>query len=191
MGRVAEFAALADESSAMRIVTSRAVIVFLSLGLGFLAGRCPLVRDSVALTSLSPDDALCVKLVEVESSFRVARNFRILLTYLGSGEARTVFHSPDEGRPIGSERVVWSADSSRFLLVGRHFIVSEGARLPTGEAAYLMMDVPTGQIWCNATQQSSLRGFGIEDLRSVNWHGWTPFEEPVGQQLPEIPPNLK
>jgi hypothetical protein len=102
------------------------------------------------------------------------RNFELRLTQVRTGEARTVFQSPDEGRPSGSERIVWSADGSRFLLLGRHFFVTERAKLAGGEQAYLMMDVRSGQQWCNASQQPRLPGFGVDELRAVKWLGWAP-----------------
>jgi hypothetical protein len=37
-----------------------------------------------------------------------------------------------------------------------------------------MMDVRSGQLWCNATQQSAHPGFGIAELRAIRWLGWAP-----------------
>jgi hypothetical protein len=80
---------------------------------------------------------------------------------------------------------------SRFLLVGRHFFVADSARLSTGETAYLMMDVVTEQIWCNATQQSQYKGFGVEDLRAIKWYGWSLDAEQSGEPEPPMTRVLK
>jgi hypothetical protein len=121
---------------------------------------------------MSPDDKLRVALIEHRLS--VDRNFHLRLDGVETGQSRVIFRSPDEGRPIGSERIVWSADSSRFLLLGRHFYQADAARLPTGEQPYLMMDVPSGQIWRNASQQSEFPDFTIDDLKLISWTGWSP-----------------
>ena len=135
-----------------------------------LRGSAIFIRP-VTLTSLSPDDALRVALIELP---RFDRNFELRLQDVRTGTTRTVCESPDEGRPVGSERIVWSTDSSRFLLLGRRFRVRPPGILSHGEQAYLMMDVRSGQLWCNATQQSAHPGFGIAELRVVRWLGWTP-----------------
>lgn len=145
--------------------------LILAAAAGFALRGSLLFDRPVTLTSLSPDDALRVVLVE-QPGFD--RNLELRLVQVRTGEARTVFQSPDEGRPPGSERIVWSADSTRFVLLGRHFYVTERGKLAGGEQAYLMMDVRSGQVWCNAAQQKNLPGFGVEELRAVKWLGWAP-----------------
>jgi hypothetical protein len=124
------------------------------------------------LSSLSPDDSL--RLTLLERRLDIDRNFQLTIEDVKSGRTRVIFRSPDEGRPVGSERVIWSADSSRFVLLGRHFYVKESANLSSGEQAYLLMDVPSGRIWCNAEQQSRYPGFEMKDLAATSWLGWTP-----------------
>jgi hypothetical protein len=155
----------------MRKFTLAVAALALAAAAGFALRGSPLFERPVTVTSLSPDDALRVILVERPG---FDRNFELRLTQVRTGEARTVFQSPDEGRPSGSERIVWSADGSRFLLLGRHFFVTERAKLAGGEQAYLMMDVRSGQQWCNASQQPRLPGFGVDELRAVKWLGWAP-----------------
>lgn len=127
--------------------------------------------ERVTLTSLSPDDALRVRLVELPN--RIDRNFELRLEDLRKpdGGTRTVFRSPDEGRPEGSERIVWSKDGSRFLLLGRHFYVHGNARLPSGESLYLMYEVPSGRVWCNAQQVSGVPSFSLQDVSTISWFG--------------------
>jgi len=109
-----------------------------------------------------------------ERRLDIDRNFDLLLEDVKTGRSRIIFRSPDEGRPVGSERIIWSVDGSRFLLLGRHFYAADATRLKTGEQPYLMMDVPSGKIWCNASQQSEFSAFTIDNLRMISWVGWTP-----------------
>lgn len=148
----------------------------LAAAAGFALRGCLDFSRPVTVSSLSPDDSLRVSVVERTGFLRIDRNFDVWLEKVTSGQSRIVFRSPDEGKPIGSERVVWSADGSRFLLLGRHFDITDRGKLSTGEQAYLMMDVQTGQLWCNASQQAHYPGFGVQDLRPVKWLEWAPAE---------------
>lgn len=132
----------------------------------------PSCADAPTASALSPDSTLRVDVVEVAAF--IDRNFEIELTEVATGRSEIVFRSPDEGKPIGTERVVWSSDGSRFLLLGRNFFVTSEGSLEGGLQAYLMMDVRTGRIWCNARQASDYPRFGVEELRSVEWSAWTP-----------------
>ena len=99
----------------------------------------------------------------------IDRNFVLRLEDTASGSTREIFSSPDEGRPEGSEWVIWSEDSSRFLLVGRHFFLYDHKpTLANGDVLYLMCDVKTGQVWCNS-EQSGLPHFTTADLAAVRW----------------------
>jgi hypothetical protein len=147
----------------------RLILLLLGLTLGFVLRGCLTLDRRITLTNLSLDDTLQV--IVVERPAFIDRNFEVRVENINSGRESTVFRSPDEGRPVGSERIVWSADGSRFLLVGRHFFVSDRGKLPSGEQAYLMMDLRSGRLWCNARQQSEHPGFGVEELREVRWLG--------------------
>lgn len=166
----------AAEGFGMRKALVRVALMLLVAGAGFAVRGCSAFQRPVTVTSLSPDDAHRVAVVELPAFFD--RNFEVRLEEVGSGQVRTVFRSPDEGRPVGSERVVWSADGARFLLLGRHFYITDAGKLPSGEQAYLFMDVRSGQVWCNASQQSLYAGFGAPELRAVRWLGWAPDPEP-------------
>jgi hypothetical protein len=110
-------------------------------------------RERVTVTSLSPDEKTRVLLVELP--FRIDRNFELRVESLDrTGEMRTVFRSPDEGRPEGSERILWSGDGRQFILLGRHFYVEPDAVLPSGEQLYLHYNLDTGQVQCNARQET-------------------------------------
>jgi hypothetical protein len=153
----------------------RAAVIVIALvvagAAGFALRGCATFDRPVTVTSLSPDDSLRVTMEE-RSDF-IDRNFSIRLEELKTGTSRIVFRSPDEGRPVGSERIIWSADGSRFLVLGRHFFATDRGQLSSGEQAYLMVDVVSGQVWCNA-DAASQESFGIEELRANQWFGWSP-----------------
>ena len=126
----------------------RLLFVVVVAALAVIAGFALTDRSATTLVSLSPNEKLRVRLVEL--AWRLDRNFELELEDVASGRTMVIFRSPDEGLPIGSERVFWSRDSSRLLLVGRHFFVAGDVRTSTGEALYFLYDVRTGRAWCNA-----------------------------------------
>jgi hypothetical protein len=133
---------------------------------GFAAGqftaRVAAWRHQVALVSLSPDETWQVRVIDRDPW--LDRNFELELFCRHDDSVSTIFRSPDEGRPIGSERIVWSPDSWKFVLIGRHFTdCPETARLPTGEIAYLLYDLKSNTLRCNSRQQS-LPPFKVEEL---------------------------
>jgi hypothetical protein len=80
-----------------------------------------------------------------------------------SGERRTIFESPDEGRPPGTEQFLWSADGRYLLLVGRHFRVVKGGTLADGRQLYLLYDSQSTELRCNAEQSNHTR-FSAEEV---------------------------
>jgi hypothetical protein len=145
----------------------RAILPLLMLLVGVLGGLFGprlFTQESTTLVSLSTDDQLRVHLVERRGFMTIDRNFEVRLERLTDRSVVTLFRSPDEGRPEGSERVVWSPDGKQFVLVGRHFFVREGVQLPTGESLYLLYDVPSGKLCCNSRQQTDYPGFGLAEV---------------------------
>ena len=67
--------------------------------------------------------------------------------------------------------IVWAKDSSQFVLLGRQFYVVEGARLTNGESLYLLYDIRSGQLWCNANQQDKAENFSPKNLDGIAWGG--------------------
>jgi hypothetical protein len=134
-----------------------------------LAGRLStrVLREQVTTTRLSPDELLRAVLVEYPYPGFIDRNFQVRIEEV-KGASRTIFRSPDEGRPTGSERFLWSRDGSRLVLLGKHFYVTEGVRLQNGEFLYLLYDFPTGRLWCNADQSRAPR-FGESELRGYDF----------------------
>jgi hypothetical protein len=120
-----------------------------------------------SLISESSMGAYRVTLLELTG--RMDRNFEIWLERKADGFKTNIFRSPDEGRPIGTERIIWSRDHSQFVLVGQHFLVDDGPRIPI-ETLYLLYDIPTGKLWCNASQATGTR-FSQTNFNTLSWDG--------------------
>jgi len=127
--------------------------------------------ERTTLSRLSPDETIRASLVERERQF-IDRNFQVQLESLADRTTTTIFRSPDEGSPYGSERLIWSKDGTLLLLVGRHFFVKDDLFLDNGDQLYLLHHLPSGKTWCNA-DQSSLPTLKAEQVRGVE------FTEPV------------
>ncbi len=105
-------------------------------------------KDVVSLESVSPDGKNKVRLVELPV---FDRNFQVHLIQQGVS-TNIIYSSPDEGRPVGTERVVWSKDSDYFVLVGKHFTVTKEYKRPNGEQLYLLYQLSAKKLWSNALQ---------------------------------------
>lgn len=148
----------------MRTSIITAGVLIVGVLIGFAGAR---FGERVTVVSLSPDDATRAWVVELPRF--IDRNIAVKVEDIASGKVTTVFTSPDEGRPVGSERIVWAADSSRFVLLGRHFYVLPEARLPGGESLYLLYDIRSGKLWSNAAQQTRVPAFSGGDLEGTEW----------------------
>lgn len=168
---------------------ARTAVVLLAMLLLFIAGVARLlqVEEKATLTSLSPDDAYRVRIVERKGR---SRAFHLRLQRLKpEGEPETLAAwSGDEGRPAGSERVVWSVDGGRVLLLGRHFSVVDAARLPNGEQMYLLYDLASRILGDNAKERKG-PGFTLADVRRVKWFGWAPPSADAPPARPTPPPS--
>lgn len=134
-----------------------------------------------ALVSVSPDETKTVSLFELD---RFDQNFELQLK---TTTTETIFKSPDEGRPVGTEKIVWSDSSRYFLLIGKHFHLSSdwvNAKLPSGEMLYLLYDTQTRELWCNAEQHQGPR-FSLADLLAKD--KWP--QDPLN--TPSTTPSLK
>lgn len=135
---------------------TRTLFLLLCLGLAIaiiptiLYLRAAKSPAGITMSALSPSNRYRALLVE-RPAF-IDRNFDVVILDVDTDNERTIFTSPDEGRPIGSERFLWSRDDQYLLLLGRNFFVAEAAVLDSGEQMYLLHHLPTGGTWCNATQ---------------------------------------
>ena len=127
------------------VASVTALVVGLLLAVLFAALR---LEETTSLWS--PDQRLRAVLLDRPHFPSVDRNFVVRIEET-EGVSREVFMSPDESPSgIGSERFLWSKDSTRLLLVGKRFWVREGVQLESGEFLYFLYDVPSGQVWCNS-----------------------------------------
>lgn len=165
---------IATKSRRTRIVvllSTLGIIVAVPACFVFLFRNFGMAEEKVTLQSLSPDHSYRVTLRELPVF--LDRNFALELVDSRTGRSNEVFRSPDEGLP-GSERIIWSEDSTRFLLLGTNFVTVSGATLPNGEQLYLMYDTVSGIIRCNASQQDKYLTFTTNDLASSKWLGFRP-----------------
>ena len=131
-----------------------------------------LVGNDTTTRSLSPDDVWRVSLVEISPKVNIDRDFTITLEELAHDRRptqETLFKSPDEGRPVGSERFIWSKDSTYVLLVGRRFTVAQDIAVGNGEQAYFLYHVPSKRSWCNARQVNWLPAITPEILGAIDF----------------------
>ena len=126
--------------------------------------------ERMTTSRLSPDETLRASLIERPAE---DRRFQIRVENLVTGESSIVFRSPDEGQPYGTERLIWSTDGTKLLLVGRHFFVKEDLFLNIGDQAFFLHDVPTGRGWCNSEAPVPFPPLKAEMIEGVE------FIEPV------------
>ncbi len=125
------------------------VALGLVLGAGFAVIGVGLASKRTTLSRLSPDETTRACLVE-RTFPSLDRNFQVVLEDLVHGESKVLYHSPDEGRPYGSERFIWSKDGQWLVLVGRHCFVKRDLFLDNGDQLYFLYHVPTGRSFSNA-----------------------------------------
>lgn len=145
------------------------IAIFLfGLVVGRLWGWRPWGGERVTTALVSPDGGRVAVLVELPRM--LDRNFVVRLFTIGEGpgRARDVFESPDEGRPVGTERFLWSRDGRWLLLLGRNFSVRQDTPVVGGETLYLLCDTSLGNIRCNASQ-TKIEGFGLADLEGLDF----------------------
>jgi hypothetical protein len=150
----------------VRIVASYSIAALVGFALAFAFQGLP-VGAGTTVTRLSPDETIRARVVETSPSWGLDRNFQLRLDRLTDGGSTTIFRSPDEGRPYGTERLIWSKDGTKLLLVGRHFFVKDDLFLDNGDQLYFLYDVPTQRGWCNAdvpTQFPPLKAILIEGI---------------------------
>ena len=164
---------------------ARTAVVLVAMFLLFIAGVTRLLRveERVTLTSLSPDDTCRGRIVERP---RRTPPFSLRFQRLRpeTEEETLCVWAEGEGRPPGSERLIWSVNGDRLLLLGRHFEVNGAARLPNGEQMYVLYDVPGRKLLTNALRSRG-QGFSLDDVRRIEWYGWRP--PPSAARKPKPP----
>jgi hypothetical protein len=143
------------------------LIIAVGLLIAFFAVMVAVLSLSAVTTAAtSPDGTLRAEIVDRRLHF-IDRNFRLRIVD-AAGKATVVFTSCDESpNGIGQERLLWSSDGRRLLLVGRRFWVRGDAKLKSGESLYLLYDVPSGRVWCNSDQEGP--PFGEKELADYDF----------------------
>jgi hypothetical protein len=144
-----------------------ALAVIGALTLAFFLSLVWLMSISeVTASAMSPDGRMRAEVVD-RSFPRIDRNLRIRIVD-DKGDAQVVFTSNDEPRSgIGQDRLLWSSDGQRLLLVGKKFWVREGVELTAGEFLYVLYDLPSGKVWCNSDHDGP--PFGLEELEGFDF----------------------
>jgi hypothetical protein len=142
-------------------------------GLGNLNGE---IGERVSLSSRSPDNSLRILLIENRTVH--GRNFELQLRSNGSFKNRTVFHSTDQERMSGSERILWDDKGEKFALISRNFTLGADDREPfkisTGETLVFVYDVIKQTAYCpksisrNLSQCSPLYISTINNFKARN-----------------------
>jgi hypothetical protein len=146
--------------------------VLFGTALGVVGAKLAGWRTTVS--RLSPDETLRASLVEPEF-VAFDRNFQVRLEDLREDKITILLRSPDEGRPYGSERLIWSKDGKWLLLVGRHFFVKEDLFLDNGDQLYFLYNLPSKQGWINSADSIAWPPLkaqsinGIEFTESIKW----------------------
>ena len=156
-----------ESDTAIRRRSCLTAILVLGLLIAFFAAFFALITWPVVTTAAtSPDGALRAEIVDRRLHFS-DRNFRLRIVD-AKGQAKVVFRSPDESPGgTGQERLLWSSDGRRLLLIGRRFWVRGEAKLESGESLYLLYDVPSGRVWCNADVEGT--PFGEQELAGYDF----------------------
>jgi hypothetical protein len=138
-------------------------LIFATAFLLLLCGCGKPRPPEASLISESKTKAFRVSIVELPVW---DRNFEVWIERTNDGSKTLIFKSPDEGLP-GTERIMWRRDHSQFVIVGRNFIVDDSPQIPM-DVLYLLYDIPTGKMWCNAAQAAGER-FTMQNLK--DWDG--------------------
>jgi hypothetical protein len=149
----------------------------IGFGLALLYQRITDGRETTT-SRLSPDETTLARLVETSPSWAIDRNFAVRLESLVGGSSRTIFRSPDEGKPPGTERLIWSKDGTKLLLVGRHFFVKEDLFLDNGDQLYFLYDVPSGNFLVNSHERPDLPPLKAGTIEGIE------FTEPIRLRSP-------
>lgn len=108
--------------------------------------------ERVTLISLSPDDKNRVVFVKLPT---LSGNFEVRLQHQGEKDYIKIYRSADLSKPVGSERIIWTADNSKFALFGRFYdsehVVKYFRNYQTNnvDILYLMYDLNTNKIYCH------------------------------------------
>jgi hypothetical protein len=128
------------------------------------------IGERISLSSRSPDNSLRILLIENRTAH--GRNFELQLRSNNSLKNRTVFHSTDQERMSGSERILWDDKGEKFALISRNFILGRDDRkpykIPTGETLIFVYDVSKGEAYCPKSISRNLSECSPLDISILN-----------------------
>jgi hypothetical protein len=128
------------------------------------------IGERISLSSRSPDNLLRVLLVENRTVH--GRNFEVQLRSNDSLKNRTIFHSTDQEKKSGSERILWDEKGERFALISTSFLLGKDDRKPfkisTGETLILIYDVNKGAAYCPDSIRNNLNQCSSLDISILN-----------------------
>lgn len=131
-----------------------------------LCSSCENESSSVGVSQVSPDQKYVASFKELPG---FDRSFQVLVAGNNSTSLpKIVYTSPDEGRPVGTERFIWTTNSEAFLLVGSHFFTRTNLKTKNGQSIYLFYNVVSGELRSNASQ-NVLPGIDAAELRKLFW----------------------
>ena len=174
---------MGDQNSSGSVMPLRFVLL-VCMPLVFGCGK----PRTVTVNSASPDGKWRALLIEFDDrSFEIDRNFEVLLedAAVSPPQRRVLFSSPDEGRPIGTERVIWSKDSKHLVLIGKQFFVKSRSEAVAGDLLYLLVDVQPEKSRCNSHQQIKYAPFTVADLAAIEWSD-SAFDQALREGLRKV-----
>lgn len=148
-----------------------AVVIVAAIAFSVFAARRWMAQKSEKelFSEWSPDKRYCVRVSQV-NMMGIDFNYRIDLrdASISPPLETIVFKTPDEKPFNGIEKIIWSPDSTQFILVGSSFYVrNERLATPSGEDVYLFCDTKTNTIRTNASQ-SRLQPIRKSDLSAFS-----------------------
>jgi len=112
--------------------------LFILLSSLLLLGCQRFFATKTIINSLSPNKYWRIKWIRLPSPLDSDRQY-YLEFHKGFHLPKTIFRSGNENNLYDTGRIIWSSDSSRFILVGTQFDVWASGKevfLPTGEYIY-------------------------------------------------------
>ena len=121
------------------------------------------LRDTLVSNSPDGDYQIIVR----ERGRFIDRNFRVVLVDRKTGVERVIFDSFDQSPTITRERFVWTHDSSKVALTGDRYYATPEASLANGEIVFLMYDVKSDKLWCNADDDRRYERLSAQEAVSI------------------------
>jgi hypothetical protein len=140
-------------------------LVLIAFAVGMLPFYLAFRGRGEMTVGISPDGRFRISVDERRAG--IDRNFLVLLTDLSTNRTMTIYKSNDQVSSINRERFVWSADSSKVVLVGDKYWVDPGSELEGGDVVFLMFDLASRKLYCNADYGNELPRIPAADVVQI------------------------